>query len=53
MIRVGIGYDAHPFAKDRRLIIGGIEIPEYIARFAQDKNGEKNSKEPTAADGKK
>ena len=27
MIRVGIGYDAHPFAKDRRLMIGGIEIP--------------------------
>jgi 2-C-methyl-D-erythritol 2,4-cyclodiphosphate synthase len=27
MIRVGIGYDAHPFAKDRRLVIGGIEIP--------------------------
>ncbi|HXC61536.1 MAG TPA: 2-C-methyl-D-erythritol 2,4-cyclodiphosphate synthase [Nitrospiria bacterium] len=26
-MRVGIGYDAHPFAKDRRLVIGGIEIP--------------------------
>src|SRR5262245_31469622 len=30
MIRVGIGYDTHPFAKDRRLIIGGIEIPFHL-----------------------
>ena len=30
MIRVGIGYDAHPFAKDRRLVIGGIEIPFHL-----------------------
>ncbi len=27
MIRAGIGYDVHSFSKDRRLIIGGIEIP--------------------------
>jgi len=30
MIRVGIGYDAHPFVKDRRLVIGGIEIPFHL-----------------------
>jgi 2-C-methyl-D-erythritol 2,4-cyclodiphosphate synthase len=24
---VGIGYDVHPFAPDRRLILGGVEIP--------------------------
>lgn len=27
MIRAGIGYDVHSFSKDRRLIIGGVEIP--------------------------
>lgn len=27
MIRMGIGYDVHRFAPDRRLILGGIEIP--------------------------
>jgi 2-C-methyl-D-erythritol 2,4-cyclodiphosphate synthase len=26
-MRVGIGYDSHPFAKGRKLILGGIEIP--------------------------
>jgi 2-C-methyl-D-erythritol 2,4-cyclodiphosphate synthase len=26
-IRTGIGFDVHAFAKNRRLIIGGIEIP--------------------------
>jgi 2-C-methyl-D-erythritol 2,4-cyclodiphosphate synthase len=25
-IRVGIGYDCHPFAADRRLVLGGVEI---------------------------
>ena len=25
--RCGIGYDIHPFAEDRQLILGGIEIP--------------------------
>jgi len=30
MIRVGIGYDAHPFATDRRLMLGGIEIPFHL-----------------------
>lgn len=25
--RTGMGYDAHRFAKDRRLILGGVEIP--------------------------
>lgn len=27
MIRAGIGYDVHPFAKGRKLFVGGIEIP--------------------------
>lgn len=27
MIRVGIGYDSHRFASDRRLILGGVTIP--------------------------
>jgi len=26
-VRVGIGYDSHPFAKKRKLILGGVEIP--------------------------
>jgi len=26
-VRVGIGYDSHPFAKGRKLILGGVEIP--------------------------
>jgi 2-C-methyl-D-erythritol 2,4-cyclodiphosphate synthase len=25
--RVGIGYDVHPFAADRRLVLGGVEVP--------------------------
>lgn len=25
--RVGIGYDVHPFADDRRLVLGGVEVP--------------------------
>lgn len=27
MFRVGIGYDVHRFAQDRKLIIGGVDIP--------------------------
>jgi 2-C-methyl-D-erythritol 2,4-cyclodiphosphate synthase len=27
MIRVGIGYDIHPLAKGRALILGGVQIP--------------------------
>ena len=27
MIRVGHGYDVHRFAENRRLILGGVEIP--------------------------
>ena len=27
MVRVGIGYDSHPFAPGRKLILGGVEIP--------------------------
>ena len=30
MIRVGIGYDVHQLAKDRKLIIAGVEIPSPI-----------------------
>src|SRR5206468_12241047 len=26
-MRVGIGYDSHPFASGRKLILGGVEIP--------------------------
>ncbi len=26
-IRIGYGYDVHAFAKDRKLILGGVEIP--------------------------
>ncbi|MBI5183109.1 MAG: 2-C-methyl-D-erythritol 2,4-cyclodiphosphate synthase [Nitrospinae bacterium] len=29
MMRVGIGYDVHPLVDNRRLILGGVEIP-YI-----------------------
>jgi len=25
--RIGIGYDAHPFVKGRKLVLGGVEIP--------------------------
>ena len=28
--RVGIGYDAHPFAAGRRLVLGGVEIPHEV-----------------------
>ena len=28
-MRIGIGYDVHAFAPNRKLIIGGIEIPHY------------------------
>lgn len=27
MTRIGIGYDVHQFATDRKLILGGVEIP--------------------------
>ncbi len=30
MIRIGHGYDVHPFEKDRRLILGGVEIPFHL-----------------------
>jgi 2-C-methyl-D-erythritol 2,4-cyclodiphosphate synthase len=26
-LRVGMGYDVHPLVKDRKLILGGVEIP--------------------------
>jgi len=26
-VRVGIGYDVHPFAEERRLVLGGVEVP--------------------------
>lgn len=26
-LRVGLGYDVHPFADGRRLVLGGVEIP--------------------------
>ncbi|MDR2884529.1 MAG: 2-C-methyl-D-erythritol 2,4-cyclodiphosphate synthase, partial [Deferribacteraceae bacterium] len=27
MVKTGIGFDVHGFAPDRKLIIGGVEIP--------------------------
>src|SRR3954468_21543815 len=27
MVHVGIGYDVHPFAEGRKLVLGGVEIP--------------------------
>ena len=27
MVRTGLGYDVHPFAEGRRLILGGVEVP--------------------------
>ncbi len=27
MFRVGVGYDVHKFSKERKLILGGVEIP--------------------------
>lgn len=30
MTRVGIGYDTHRFAQDRKLILGGVEIPHHL-----------------------
>jgi 2-C-methyl-D-erythritol 2,4-cyclodiphosphate synthase len=26
-VQTGIGYDCHPFAPDRRLVLGGVELP--------------------------
>jgi 2-C-methyl-D-erythritol 2,4-cyclodiphosphate synthase len=26
-MRIGIGYDSHPFVKERKLVLGGVEIP--------------------------
>jgi 2-C-methyl-D-erythritol 2,4-cyclodiphosphate synthase len=26
-LRIGIGFDIHPLAEDRKLILGGVEIP--------------------------
>jgi 2-C-methyl-D-erythritol 2,4-cyclodiphosphate synthase len=28
-LRVGLGYDVHAFAADRKLILGGVEIPHH------------------------
>lgn len=28
-IRVGLGYDIHPLEENRKLILGGVEIPHY------------------------
>jgi 2-C-methyl-D-erythritol 2,4-cyclodiphosphate synthase len=29
-VRTGIGYDAHPFVADRRLVLGGVEIAHEL-----------------------
>ena len=26
-MRVGIGYDVHPLVEDRKLVVGGVDIP--------------------------
>jgi 2-C-methyl-D-erythritol 2,4-cyclodiphosphate synthase len=31
MIRIGQGFDVHAFTEDRKLILGGIEIPHTKA----------------------
>ncbi len=28
-LRIGLGFDVHAFAKDRKLILGGVEIPHH------------------------
>lgn len=28
-LRIGLGYDVHAFAQNRKLILGGVEIPHY------------------------
>ena len=28
--RVGIGFDSHPLVPDRRLVLGGVEIPHHL-----------------------
>lgn len=33
IIKVGIGYDVHALAKDRRLILGGVEIPYELGLY--------------------
>ncbi len=30
MMRIGLGYDVHAFAKGRRLVLGGVEIPHEL-----------------------
>jgi 2-C-methyl-D-erythritol 2,4-cyclodiphosphate synthase len=30
MMRVGIGYDVHPFQEGRKLVLGGVEIPHKV-----------------------
>ncbi len=32
-IRVGIGYDVHRLAENRKLILGGVEIPYHLGLF--------------------
>ena len=34
MMRIGCGYDAHRFAPDRPLVIGGVEIPYELGLLA-------------------
>ena len=34
-MRVGIGYDVHPLARGRRLVLGGIEIPLRRLEFGE------------------
>ena len=35
MIRIGHGYDVHRFAENRRLVLGGVEIPYELGLLGQ------------------
>ena len=34
-MRVGMGYDVHKLVKDRKLIMGGVEIPYELGLLGQ------------------
>ena len=39
MIRIGVGFDTHQLKKERKLIIGGVDIP-YIVGLAGHSDAE-------------
>ncbi|MGN0301553.1 MAG: 2-C-methyl-D-erythritol 2,4-cyclodiphosphate synthase, partial [Anaerotardibacter sp.] len=32
LTKIGLGFDVHAFAPDRKLILGGVDIPHYHGR---------------------